>query len=320
MFNMLCGGFFMLLCTSGPTVVQAWGVDHGLSDRGAWGVSGAIFGALALVCGFISWCALKGKEKPATEVPTSRNGDSIFKVLKETFSIKPYRRLCITTFILMIGYIISSSSTIYLLIYNCEMSGGQQAIFWVVYAVAYIAMVPLGSAIANTLGKKQSFIAGTLVTCIICLVLFILNKWSFGMAIFFVIIYQLASTVFWTNYLGFAYDCAEVDEYKNGKRREGSLCAVVSFAQKFGSAIGTYGTGTVLAITGYDAMAEVQSEGALLGISGACTLGVVISGVIGVLIMIRYPIGKKEYDLIIKATEDKKAGRQVDESGFKNCL
>ncbi len=155
----------------------------------------------------------------------------------------------------------------------------------------------------------------------VCLIaMFIWNHWNFTTGLIFVCIYQLGSTCFWTNYLAFAYDCAEIDEYKNGKRREGSLCAVVSFAQKLGSAIGTYGTGTVLALVGYDAMAEVQTDTALLGINGASTLSMAIAAIVAMICMAKYPVGKKEYDLIVKAVEDKKAGKVVDETPFKHCL
>lgn len=320
MFNMIFGGLFMLLCTSGPTMVQTWGTAHGLTDRDAWGLSGAIFAAIALLCGIISHTLLRGKETDLIKNVSVEKGDNIFKTIKETLSIRPYRRLCIMTFLVFIGYVLSSSASVYLINYNCAMSGGQQAVFWIVYAVAYTAMVPFGSAIANKFGKKQSFISGTFITVILCVILFVLNIWNFAMAIVLVIIYQLGSTVLWTNYLAFAYDCAEVDEYKNGKRREGSLCAIVSFAQKLGSAIGTYSIGIVLTLTGYDAMALEQTAGALRGISGCSTLGVAVSGVIGILLMMKYPIGKKEYDLILQANEDKKAGKAVDETAFRHCL
>ena len=62
MFNMIVGGLFMLLCTSGPSAVQAWGIEHGFSDRGAWGISGGIFGLLTIICGLICWMATRGKE------------------------------------------------------------------------------------------------------------------------------------------------------------------------------------------------------------------------------------------------------------------
>ncbi|NLD19111.1 MAG: MFS transporter [Clostridiales bacterium] len=320
MFNMICGGLFMLLCTSGPTVVQTWGTAAGMSVRGAWGVSGAIFGAIALICGIVAYNMLKKAPLITPEAGEAEKHESIFAVLKETLSIKPYRRLCIMVFLMFIGYILASSASVYLIIYNCSMSGGQQAIYWFVYAIAYILMVPVGSAIANKLGKKQSFMFGTAFTIVCCLILFFVNQWNFTMSMVYVIVTQLGSTCLWTNYLAFAYDCAEIDEYKNGKRREGSLCAVVSFAQKFGSALGTYGIGVVLTLTGYDAMIMEQSTTALYGISGCCTIGIVVSGIIGMIIMAGYPVGKKEYDLIMKAKEDKKAGRDVDESGFSNCL
>ena len=133
-------------------------------------------------------------------------------------------------------------------------------------------------------------------------------------------IFQFGSTLYWTTYLAFAYDCVEIDDYINGKRREGSMCAIVSFAQKFGSAIGTYTVGAMLTAVGYDAMAEVQTHSAETGILGLCTLLPAASAVIAILLMSRYPVNPKEYDLILQAIEDKKAGREVDESGFKHCL
>lgn len=321
MFNMILGGLFMLLCTSGPMTVWSWGAEKGLSDRAAWGVSGAIFGMLALICGLICFFATKGKEMPKEEIAElPEEKESIIVVLKETFSIKAYRQLCCMTFFIMIGYIVAGTAVVYLLVYNCGMTDAQQSVFWIVYAVAYVVMVPIGSAIANRLGKKASFFVGQIITVSACVVFFFTGIWTFTAAVIYITIYQFGSTVFWTNYLAFAYDCAEVDEYKTGKRREGSLCAIVSFAQKIGSGIGTYCTGALLVFCGYDANAAVQTDSALTGICGLCTLAPAISGVIAMIFMIRYPITKKDYERILDAVEAKKSGQAVDEDEFKHCL
>ncbi|MDO4176387.1 MAG: glycoside-pentoside-hexuronide (GPH):cation symporter [Bacillota bacterium] len=320
MYNMIFGGLFMLLCTSGPTVVQAWGVEHGMSDRGAWGVSGIIFGAMATLFAIICCAATKGTERPTDEVPEEVQHESLIQVLKETWSIRPYRQLCIATVFYFIGTIACSSAQAYLIIYNCNMTYGQQAWFWIVYAIAYTVMVPVGSAFANLMSKKASFMIGQAVMVVIGIIFFITGINSFIVSCVYISIFQFGNVVYWTNYIAFAYDCAEIDEYKTGKRREGSLCAIVSFAQKFGSAIGTYSIGLMLTLVGYDAMAEVQTEGALTGILGLCTLLPAASALIAMIILSKYPVGPKEYDMIVQANEDKKAGKPVDETPFKHCL
>lgn len=321
MSNMICGGLFMLLCTSGPYVVQAWGLEHGFTDRGAWGISGAVFGLIALAFGVIGWYFTKGTENPLTEeIIGTEEKEKITTVFKETFAIKPYRQLCLATFFFFIGNIAAGSAMVYLLDYNCALDASQNAAFWIVYAVAYTLLVPVGTALSNMMGKKKAFILGQSITIVLCIICFIVKIESFMGACVYITIFQFGATLFWTNYLAFAYDCAEIDEYKNGKRREGSLCAIVSFAQKFGSAIGTYTIGIMLTLVGYDAMAEVQTDAALTGILALCTLLPAAGALIGILFMAKYPVGPKEYDLVVQAIADKKDGKEVDETPFADCL
>lgn len=323
MSNMIFGGLFMLLCTSGPTVVWSWGTEHGLSDQASWGLSGAIFGFIALIFMFISWVATKGMETPQSELQTQSNDfskENIITTFKETLRIKPYRKICLASVFFFIGTIACSSAQVYLIIYNCGMNDAQQAIFWVVYAVAYTAMVPIGAALSARLEKKKAFLFGMAITACICVGFFIVGIDSFMMANVYIALFQFGSTLYWTTYLAFAYDCVEIDDYVNGKRREGSMSAIVSFAQKLGSAIGTYSVGAMLTLVGYDAAAEEQTAHALTGILGLCTLLPAAACIIAILFMASYPVGKKEYDLIVQAIEDRKEGKDIDESGFEKCL
>ena len=320
MYNMIGGGIFMLLCTSGPMVVLEKCLEAGFTERYAWGASGGIFGFIALICMFICWIATKGKENPVIQKTNAGKKESVITVIKETLQIAAYRKLCVMTFIFMAGMIVASSAVVYLLSYNCGLDEGQQSLYWLVYAIVYIVMVPIGSAIANKFGKKVAFEIGVGITSISCIVFYINGISTFTEVCIYTAILQLGSTVFWTNYLAFAYDVAEIDEYKNGKRREGSLCAVVSFAQKFGSAIAMYLTGTLLVIVGYDAELEIQTPEALKGICMLCTLAPAICGIIAMGIMAKYPVTRKSYDALVEAIELRKQGKEVDEEPFRNLL
>ena len=192
--------------------------------------------------------------------------------------------------------------------------------FWLVYAVAYTVMVPIGSALCNLLGKKKAFILGQAISIILCVGFFVIGINTYIMSMDYIACFQFGATLYWTTYLAFAYDCAEIDEYRTGKRREGSLCSIVSFAQKFGSAIGTYTVGMMLTFVGYDAMADVQTDAALSGILGLCTLVPAAGALLAIILMAKYPVTPEKYELILQAVKDKKAGKEVDETPFADCL
>jgi len=318
-YNMIFGGIFMLFCTSGPQVVCTWAANNGMSLRDAWGVSGAIFGAIALIFGFICCVATRGAEKPATEEILNQD-EGIIQVIKETMKIKSYRILCIAVVLFFIGDIACSTAGVYFLTYVCGLDSNQQALYFLVYSLAYVGMVPLDGIMMNKLGKKKAINYSMIFLFIMGVAAFLLKIHTLLGACILVTLTMFTVSMLFTAYVALAYDVAELDEYINGKRREGSLVSIVSFAQKLGSAIGTYVCGIILTIIGYDATLAVQSETTVSGILALVTLLPAFAGLVFFLIMLKFPIGPKEYECILQANADKKAGRPVDESGFKNCL
>ena len=61
----------------------------------------------------------------------------------------------------------------------------------------------------------------------------------------------------------YVIDTMEYGEWKNGKRVEGPLNSMTSFAIKLGSGIASGATGLIMGLAGYDGVAEVQSKSAL---------------------------------------------------------
>lgn len=59
-------------------------------------------------------------------------------------------------------------------------------------------------------------------------------------------------------------ECADYNEWKGDARMEGTLSSVSGFAGKIGAALGTFISGTLLAIAGFDGTLQVQSEAANL--------------------------------------------------------
>lgn len=320
MYNMITGGILMLLCTSGPMFVLDKCLNMGYSERFSWGVSGAVFGALTLICTGICLIATKGKENIALQAMNDEKRESVITVMKEIFQIGAYRRLCLMTMIIMLGFIVASTACVYLLTYNCGLNEAQQSLFWVIYAVIYIIAVPVGSMIANKFDKKKAFLFGNAVTVAAMLYFTFTGVTSFAEVVVYTIFYQFGSTVFWTMYITFAYDVTAVDEYRTGKGRAGSIIAIVSFCQKFGSAVAMYLTGTLLGVIGYNGELAEQSAGTLSGINMFCTLSPAIGCFVALLIMAGYPISRKKYDALIEAIDARKEGRDYTSEEFKDLL
>ena len=320
MFNMIFGGFFMLLCLSGPMWVVDLSLNAGLDDRTGWAISGAVFGGLLAICGVISWNALRGKEIMVEQDDTEKIQGNLMTIIKEAFCIRAFRIILGMTFFAILGLVLASTIIVYLLNYNVQLSESEQAVYWIIYSLFYIIMVPVISVLANKVNKKRAFIFANAVAAVSMLLFFFIgiDSWTVLIAYSFFLVF--AEVSFFTLYMAFAYDIAEIDEYKNGTRREGFLVSIVSFMQKFGAAIGMFACGVLLDFVSYDAELVEQPTSVLTGISAIATLSLVVFCVVGILIMLRYPVTKQKYDALVNAVQEKKEGKTVDESAFSDIL
>ncbi|MCQ2546451.1 MAG: MFS transporter [Clostridia bacterium] len=318
MSNMIFGGVYMLLCTSGPQVVADWATTNGMSERTAWGISGFIFSTMALIIGFICVRATRGCEN--LEAEPADDQINVFVLVKESLSSKPFRKVCLATFFYFVGTICVGAGQVYLVEYNCGLDYDGEAFFWVMYSVTYTLWVPIITWMANKWGRKLTLMITQGVSIILSIIYFIVGMDSLADSLIYITIFNFGNAYFYTVYYAWAYDCAELDSYKTGMRRESSFISVLSFAQKLGGAIGTYSIGFILTIVGYDAAAEVQTQGALTGILFINTIMLAIACALAMVFMAKYPISEKVVDAIAKANEDKLAGRPVDESEFKHLL
>ena len=113
--------------------------------------------------------------------------------------------------------------------------------------------------------------------------------------------------VFWTVYITFAYDIAEIYEYKYEQRCDGSIVAIVDLSYKLGAAkLLSFLSGALLTAIGYVEGGANQSQQVLDGINMICTLPAAITFVIAGTIVFMYPVTRKKYDLLGSGDKGKK--------------
>ena len=155
-------------------------------------------------------------------------------------------------------------------------------------------LAPFVIPITRKIGKKEASAIGCLVAGTSSFILYFLhveNMW----------IFILISTL---GYIGFGFfnlviwsiitDVIDNQEVKTGKREDGTIYAIYSFARKIGQAAAGGLGGFALAMTGFDESVQVQTKEVVDGIYNVATLypGIIYIAV-GLVLIFIYPLSKK---------------------------
>jgi GPH family glycoside/pentoside/hexuronide:cation symporter len=226
--------------------------------------------------------------KPLTVKTIGESLKQIFISFKEAFKIKPFRKLCIATFLIFNAFNTVASFTFFIIVYrlfngNTEAAGIWPTLFGSVGALGTtFIVIPIVARMSKKLGKKNAFLVSQSISIIGYILfwflfipgkpymfLFALPLFSFGIGSLFTIMMSMTA------------DVCDMDELSSGKRREGIFGAIYWWMVKFGFAVAGLLTGVIMALVGFDSGAATQTESAVTGLrlafSGLPILGTLIS-------------------------------------------
>ena len=218
-------------------------------------------------------------------------GESLLDILqsfKQALVIKPFRKLCIATFLIFNSFNTVAGFTFFIVVYylfngSAEDAGIWPTLFGCLGAVGTtFIVIPIVAWISKKMEKKTAFLIcqGISVFGYILLwflfipgkpymFLFALPFFSFGIGSLFTMMMSMTA------------DVCDMDELTSGKRREGIFGAIYWWMVKFGFAIAGLLTGVIMSLVGFEAGAETQVEGAVTGLriffSGVPILGTLIA-------------------------------------------
>lgn len=314
----------LMLVSSGPMWIWAWAGNQGISNRNAWAITGVVFAVLMVVLCSIGFYILRNSEiesvKRAIEAQKTKIKVNFYKVWLQCLKIKAFKLVNIWIIVYMFGFSMLNSVLVYIMIYHAGMTEIQQGTFFVVYALFTIATLPITTFFCNKYGKKPAMLVTMGQAIAVSILFYFIGINSIAQWYIFAASSVIASSSFFTFYIAYAYDCIEIDEFKTGTRKDGSMSALASFSQKFGSAIAFYSTGTILQFRGYDGTSLIQGESALNGILSLGTLFPAIIFSIAYIILLRYPVTKHKFELLSDALTKKRAGLEYSIQGFEDIL
>lgn len=192
------------------------------------------------------------------------------------------------------------------------------SLFTVLSTVEMLVIVaPLGVPLSKKFGKKESAVAGMLLSGVVFTALYLLhlkNMWAFlilsmagylGLGFF--------NTIIWANIT----DVIDEQEVATGEREDGTVYAVYSFARKVGQALAGGVGGWALEIIGYESAAKVQTETVLGGLYAAATIVPAVGFfMVALILWFIYPLDKKRVEenvAVLRAKRDSEKQENVIE-------
>lgn len=252
--------------------------------------------------------------KPLTYKTIGGSLKEILISFKEAFINKPFRKLCIATFLIFNSFNTVAGFTFFIVVYylfngKSADAGIWPTLFGSIGALATTFMViPTVAWIAKKVEKKKAFlicqgisIFGYILFWFLFIpgkpymFLFALPFFSFGIGSLFTLMMSMTA------------DVCDMDELESGKRREGIFGAIYWWMVKFGFAIAGLLTGVIMSFVGFDTSAATQAEGAVTGLrlffSGIPILGTLIA----MLVMWNYDLTEAKARDIKKQLDTRKA-------------
>jgi glycoside/pentoside/hexuronide:cation symporter, GPH family len=187
--------------------------------------------------------------------------------LKASIEIKPFRKICIATFLIFNAFQTTAAFSYFIIKYylfkgNEDGFGLWPTLFGSVGAIiTTVAVIPVVARMSKTMGKKKAFLLSqgiSVIGYILLFVLFVPGKpylflfalpfFSFGIGSLFTLMMSMTS------------DVIDIDELNTGKRREGSLGAIYWWMVKFGTAVAGLLSGLILSLVAFQSNAATQTD------------------------------------------------------------
>jgi sugar (glycoside-pentoside-hexuronide) transporter len=256
----------------------------------------AVLSVIMFIIVFIS-----NKEK----VYTTENGK--YK-LKDAFKLlfrNKFLLLLATAYLFStISGTIRNASAVYYFKYNV----GNEALFSVFMLIQLIGALPasaLAPVIAKKMGSKRNLMIWGSVIFIIGDLGVLLISFSIP-ALFFLfnLIIGIGGGFAMVMNWSMIADTVEYGEWKTGMRGEGIIYSSMTFISKLAAAIGGILSGTLLSMAGY-VPNQAQSPAVLSTILNMLALYPIITGIIGICLMIFYKLDDKTFNQIVKEIRER---------------
>ena len=242
---------------------------------------------------------------------------SLSKILQgfvQAFKLKPFRQLCIATFLIFNAFNTVAALTFFVIVYKLFNGDAEATGIWVVLFGCLGALgttflvIPTVTLMSKRIGKKKAFMICqgiSIVGYILLWFLFIPGKpWMYIFALPF---FSFGIGSLFTVMMSMTADVIDIDELNTGLRREGIFGAIYWWMVKVGFAIAGGLSGLIIAFVGFNPdLATVEQQGAVDGLHAFFCFFPMAGTILAMLVMRTYDVTEERASEIRKGIDKRK--------------
>jgi len=268
-----------------------------------------VVGAVCIILGIMPAIFCKGiddskmeNRKVITFKTLFSNLIDLLKGIVQVSKNKPFMKLCAATFLVFNGFQMVASFSYFIIVFylfkgDYAVTGNWPAWFSTVSAVVTAFLViPVISAIANKVGKRNAFIISTAIS----IVGYGLKWFGFNPEHPWLIFMPIPLMAFgigglFTLMMSMTADVCDLDELNNGMpRKEGTFGAIYWWMVKLGQAIALVLGGLVLKLVGFDQNAAIQTAETITRLRIADVVIPALTAFIAIIVMWKYDLTEQK--------------------------
>jgi sugar (glycoside-pentoside-hexuronide) transporter len=230
--------------------------------------------------------------------------ENIFKSLKSLMKLKEFR-LVLGVFIFnMVSFDIIMALYIYFMRYALKISDDLSYIFMAIPLIAAVLVTPMWVSVSKKIGKQKAYVISAIYFIIPLFSCLFLPAGNIPVTVLDTVLIGIGISASQVLIFSILPDVVEVDESKNGVRREGVIYGATMFLYKISSAIIVALVTASMGWFGYvestGSTVVQQSANAVFGIRFLMGCMPILCLIISIFFIKRLPFGKENFDSMKK--------------------
>jgi GPH family glycoside/pentoside/hexuronide:cation symporter len=272
------------------------------------------------ICAMVPALFIKSEstlDKDYLPLNASNIGNSLKKILDgfvQAFKLKPFRKLCIATFLIFNAFNTVAALTFFVIVYKLFNGDAEATGVWVVLFGCLGALgttflvIPIITLMSKWWGKKKAFIVAQCISIIGYTMLYFLfipgKPWMYIFALPF---FSFGIGSLFTIMMSMTADVLDIDELNTGLRREGVFGAIYWWMVKVGFAIAGGLSGVIIAVVGFNPeLATVDQQGAVNGLHAFFCFFPMAGTILAILVMRNYDVTEETANEVRKKLDRRK--------------
>lgn len=299
----------LIVCVGGPMLIYTTdAAGNQIVDGGRFTLIAGVFSGCAMLCYLLCYAMTteRVKQAPARKEETP----SVFRSLNAAATSRPLLGIILAAIFLLLGSLMSQSVNQYVFIDYFKDKNGISLLSMCAIIPSFV-LAPFIVPLSRKFGKREMGAIGCYISGAACVLLYFLHTSSMmtyiGVSIVAYLGFGFFNMIIWA----LITDVIDDQEVRIGKREDGTVYAVYSFARKIGQALSGGLGAWALAMAGYDSTIQVQTQAVANRIYD---IGTVVPGIlyicVGLCLTFVYPLSKKKVEENIAILKERKAAQE----------